>query len=248
MSLEVLKYLSERKLTELREQVLQNYDRYTTGDFLDLTADNGWSVELDLQVDLAQLKQLDPTVGAEYEVRNSTLVWRTFSGLSPALATEERIWARLAHLECLEFSRRRWLKGASKKEIISNISTHFFAGTRTAIRDDHAVSRLWWNAYIAFLAMPDNIELALKTMLSKADIRSNLVERPGTSSRPVLVSAILRAMISNPRIAQTEGGFRIFMRTVNKFGGGELFEVMPPDAVDQFVKECASRAQAAKGA
>ncbi|HEV7877921.1 DUF6339 family protein [Bradyrhizobium sp.] len=64
-------------------------------------------------------------------------------------------------------------------------------------------------------------------LLSKADIRSNLLERPGTSSRPVVASAVLRAMISDRRIAETEDGFRTFMRTVNKFGGGELFEVMP---------------------
>jgi hypothetical protein len=80
-------------------------------------------------------------------------------------------------------------------------------------------------------------------MLSKADFRSNLIERSRTSSRPTLAAAILRAMISDQRIAETESGFRTFMRKVNKFGGGELFEVMLPTKIDQFVKECADRAQ-----
>jgi hypothetical protein len=245
MSPESLKYLSEAKLTELREKVHQNYDRYTNGDFLDLTKDNGWSIELDIKVDLEPLKDLEPTVGGEFEVKNSMLVWRTLGSLSPALATEERIWARLSHVECLEFSRNRWLKGSSKDAIAANISRHFFAGTWTSVRDDHAIARLWWNAYVAQLAMPGDIERALITMLSKADIRSNLVERSRTSSRPMLAAAILRAMISDRRVTETENGFRAFMKTVNKFGGGELFEIMPSTKIDHFIKGCIERAQTA---
>lgn len=245
MSLEPLKYLSEAKLTELRERVHQNYNRYTQGDFRDLAENNGWSIELGLKVDLDQLRGLDPTEGANFEIKNAMLVWRTLGALSPALATEERIWARLTHLECLEFTRQRWLKGASKDERIRDINKHYFAGTRTGVRDDNSVSRLWWAAYIAHLAMPSDHEGALKTLLSKADIRSNLVERSRTSSRPMLAAAIIRGMNADPRIAATEAGFRAFMRTMNKFGGGELFEVMPSTEIDRFVKECAARAQAA---
>jgi len=241
MSLEVLKYLSEAKLAELRSNIRENYERYTKGDFLDLAADNGWSIETGLKVDSDQLNGLDPKEGADFEIKNSLLVWRTFKGLSPALATEERIWARIAHLECLEFSRKRWLKVSSEEEGIAVINTHFFARTQTSIRDDNSVSRLWWNAYIAFLAMPDDHERALKTILSKADIRSNLVERSRTSSRPALAAGIIRAMISDPRIAETPYGFRAFMKTLNKVGGGELFEVMPANEVDRFIKDCADR-------
>ena len=245
MSLESLKYLSEAKLTELRETVHQNYDRYTKGNFLDLAADNGWSIELGLKVDLEQLKELDPRGGAEFEIKNSLLVWRIFEGLLPALATEERIWARLTHLECLEFTRKRWLGVSNKDEGIAAINKHFFASTRTGIRDDNSVSRLWWAAYIAHLAMPDEHETALKTILSKADIRSNLVERSRTSSRPALAAAIIRAMVSDPRIAEREDGFREFMKTMNRLGGGELFEVMPASDVDSFIRECADRARVA---
>ncbi len=247
MSSAPLKYLSETKLTELREKVHQNFDRYVSGDFWDLAEENGWSIELDHKIDLSPLRSLDSKVGGEFESKNSMLVWRTFKGLSPALATEERIWARLAHLECLDFSRKRWLKGADKDSMIANINRHFFAGTWTSVRDDHAVARLWWNGYIAHLAMPTDIERALATMLNKADFRSNLIERSRTSSRPMLAAAILRAMISDHRIIESEDGFRAFMRAINKFGGGQLFEVMPPTKIDRFIAECADRAQAALG-
>jgi len=242
VTVEPLKYLSEAKLEELRAGIPGNYQRYTKGDFLDLVADNGWSIELGLKTDLDRLRALNPDPGPESEVSNSLLVWRTFDGLSPALATEERIWARLAHIECLDFSRKRWFRAPSKEAGIAAINAHFFASTQTSIRDDHAVARLWWNAYIAHLAMPEDHERALSVMLSKADIRSNLIERPRTISMPPLAAGILRAMLSDPRITQTEDSFRAFMKTLNRLGGGELFEVMTTENIDAFIQECAERA------
>jgi hypothetical protein len=46
------------------------------------------------------------------------------------------------------------------------------------------------------------------------------------------------------QIMETEDGFRKFMKTLNKLGGGELFEAMPPEDVDSFIKDCAHRARA----
>ena len=241
MSVESLKYLSEAKLSELRTNISSNYERYTAGDFLDLANENGWSIELGLKVDLDQLKDLNPASGADSEVNNSMLVWRTFKGLSPALASEERVWVRLAHIECLEFSRKRWLKDPDRETGIAAINAHYFAGTQTSIRDDHAISRLWWSAYVAHLAMPDNLERALKMILRKADFRSNLIERSRTGSRPALAAGILRAMYSDPRITKSEDSFRAFMKTLNRLGGGELFEVMQAGEVDAFIRECADR-------
>jgi hypothetical protein len=244
MSLRNLSYLSETKLTDLREKVHQNYDRYVAGDFRDLAADNGWAIELNLKVDLDQLNSQDTRRGGEFEIKNALLLWQTFRGLSPALATEERVWVRLTHLECLEFSRKRWLDGQDREKNCKLISKHFFASTQTGIRDDNAVSRLWWAAYIAFLAMPDDHETALATILSKADIRLNLVERSRTGSRPALAAAIIRAMVADRSIGENEDRFRKFMRVMNRRGGGELFEVMPVQDVDRFVKECADHARA----
>src|SRR4029078_8922111 len=122
----------------------------------------------------------------------------------------------------------------NKEAGIAAVNTHFFAGTRTSIRDDHSISRLWWNAYIAFLAMPDDHERALKTILNKADIRSNIIERSRTSSRPALAAGIIRVINSDPRITKSERSFRDFMIALNKLGGGELFETMPTKEIDRF--------------
>lgn len=243
MSIQRLKYLSEHRLLDLRSNIPANIDRYVQGDFADLAEQNGWAIEHALTVDLAPLQDLDPGSGAEAEVKNSLLVWGALKGLSPALATEERIWARLTHLDCLEFCRGRWLRATDTEGRIAEINKHFFAASQTAIRDDNGVSRLWWNAYIARIVMPDDPAKALRVFLQKADIRSNFIERTRTVSRPALAAGIIRAMQDDPWVTKSESNYRSFMKTVNKFGGGRLFEVMDTANVDRFMRQCVALAK-----
>jgi hypothetical protein len=122
------------------------------------------------------------------------------------------------------------------------IEDHFFAPTLTARRDDNAISRLWWNAYIATLADPDPALPALRVILQKADIRSNFVERSMTASRTSLAAALVRIMQRETSIIEREENFRAFMRIVNKLGGGIIFEAMTDAEVDSFMNMCAARA------
>jgi hypothetical protein len=49
-------------------------------------------------------------------------------------------------------------------------------------------------------------------------------------------------MQREPRITEREEDFRAFMRSVNKLGGGIVFEAMSETEVDAFMKMCATRA------
>lgn len=244
MSTERLKFLSEHRLLELRSNIGANLKRYMNGNFADLAEQDGWNQEHSVIVDLSPLRKLDPSAGADAEVRNSLLVWEAMQGISPALAMEEQIWARLAHLECLEFCRARWLRAEDAEGQVRDIAAHFFASGRTGIRDDNGISRLWWNAFVARLAMPDDQEKALRTILAKADFRSNFVERTGSVSRAALAAGLVRAMLTKPWVTASEGNFRLFMKAVNKLGGGVLFEVMDAADVDGFLMKCLEIAKA----
>lgn len=238
-----LKYLSEVVVEKLRGNIKTNLERYRHGDFLDMADNPDWSLPLKLKADITPLQKLDSSGGGEAEISNSLIVWDVFKKLSPSLAGEGRLWARLTHVECLEYSRNRWVKGDSDESDIKSIQTHFFADSLTRYRDDNALSRLWWNAYISHLASPDNMEQALRQVLKKADIRSNFIERAWVVSRPKIAGAIVRAMISEPWITAQEQNYRDFMKSINKFGGGILFETMNDNEADSFVKKCCERAR-----
>ena len=238
MSRERLTYLSTKTLDELYAGILENTERYLSSGFDDLVELGGWDIHLSIEIDLDPLQDLDPSGGPEAETENSLLVWRSLHELTPALACEDRIWTRLSHVECREYSRDRWVKQGDKQSTAKAIRDHFFAPSMTACRDDHAISRLWWNAHIAKVVRPHDQRTALELMLKTADIRSNFIERTMTVGRPRVASSILRIMEREDWVTEKEANYREFMKSVNHRGGGIVFEMLPDSQLDDFMNEC----------
>lgn len=241
-----LKYLSDAALSQLRAGIASNKDRYRGEGFGELSDDPAWDIGLGIEFDNELLATLDRSVPrqvAAIDLENSRIVGKALEQLTLALANEERIWVRLAHLEGFEYSRARWLDSETDADLPNAVETHMFASTQTGIRDDHALSRLWWNYRIARTCMPEDVDGALNLILKSADIRSNFVERIWMTSRQGIASAVLRAMKSDPWITGGEQNFRQFMKTVNRLGGGIVFEVLNAGETDRFVAECVAYAR-----
>lgn len=236
-----LLYVGQKVADDLKNNVGANLDRYRDGDFADMEALGDWRIPLSVDADVEQLKELSLERGGDEEAENSLLVGRVLRALTPTLARENRVWVRLSHIECLEYSRSRWLpENANDERVAPLIGKHFFAPTLTACRDDHAVSRLWWNYRIAAQIMPDAPERALRRIVSLADIRQGLVERPGIGARPALARGVVRALERDNSL--NEGPrFRGFMRTVNLLGAGVAFEVLNDTSIDDFMRRCADQ-------
>jgi hypothetical protein len=245
-----LKFLSEAKLAELRGSVSSNLHRYASGHFLDLERENGWAIESSIvRVEIGLFAELDGSQrSAEADVRNSILVHRALGGMTPALAREERVWTRLTHVEGLEYCRARWLSGLEGQDLLKSVANHMFAQGLTGIRDDNALSRLWWNMHIAAIADPADPVGALRLIVKTADIRKQFVERSGSASRRPLARAVVRLMRRNEWITSSESAFRQFMKALNRDGGGVLFEALGPSDADMLMDRCAVRAQIRSGA
>ena len=151
-----LKYFSENVLADLRANVPENLERYRASGFGDRADQNGWALELSaVEVDADKLAVLSPSRGNAAEISNSMRVFEAIEGMTPSLATEERVWSRLAHFECLEYTRERWpikddpeekkgifdgLTGAREKANARTDSRHCWAGNQRR----SASPRKWW--------------------------------------------------------------------------------------------------------
>lgn len=259
-----LKYFSENVLADLRANVPENLERYRASGFGDRADQNGWALELSaVEVDADKLAVLSPSRGNAAEISNSMRVFEAIEGMTPSLATEERVWSRLAHFECLEYTRERWpikddpeekkgifdgLTGAREKaneqrkrvfhQNLTQVDKHYFARGRTGYRDDNSAARLWWNAYIAKRIDPHDQEGVLVELLRTAEIRKSLVERPMLSNRADLMRGIIRTMRNYPDIYSAEITFRDFMKAVNMRGGGVLFEALSEQETDAILLRC----------
>lgn len=246
MTMLPLKYISESKLHELWKNITANRTRYEIGDFRDLEHDSGWAIKSSMvSVDYALLANLDGTARtAAADIDNSLILYKALQGMTPALAREERVWVRLAHIECLGYARARWLSGNTDEKLDGQVRGHMFAKHLTAIRDDNALSRLWWNMHIATIADPGNPEGALRCILKTADIRSNFVERTNMAARRPIAKAVVRAMRREPWITSSERAFREFMIALNRGGGGILFEALSDTEADTLMDTWVYQAKA----
>jgi hypothetical protein len=232
-----LKYLNRSAIGRLTDAIGSNVDRYLTGDFEEFCTGD-YSLALNFECDLSVLARLDPSGIPSAEIANTLAVMHGLGSMPPSTAYEEGIWAHLAHIECLDYSRKRWLAGSSGPALLDAIRKHFFAASLAGRRDDHAISRLWWNGYVANLIDPSDPERVLRQILKTADIRLNFVERSRTSMRLPLASGIVRLMEVDPWVSQRDVHFRSLMIQVNRLGGGRVFEAMSKDAVMSFLNEC----------
>lgn len=243
-----LKYLSDRALSQLRASIKENAQRYRGEGFSARADDPAWDIRLGVEYDDQLLATLDlnaPRAIAAIDLENSKIVGRALQKLTPSMANEERVWVRLAHVEAFPYCQARWIGAATDEKLVEVVSDHFFAPTQTGIRDDHALSRLWWNYQIATTCMPEDPDEALRLILKTADIRSNFVERIWLTSRRSIASSVLRAMAANIWISDAEINFRHFMKVLNKLGGGIVFEALDGAETEKFVDECVEYARRA---
>jgi len=233
-----LYYLSQSVHDDLEEKVESNLEHYLDEGFKTKAGFPGWAIESGLQIDPEVFLVMDPESSAKADCTNSLLVYNALKSISPAHACDSRLWTRLTHIEAFDYSRARWLKAEDGEKNIRQIELHFFAKGRGGLRDDNSIARLWWNGYIASQCRPSNPESALKLILSSADIRTSTIERPWISFRTPLLAGILRTMEHVEELQYNRILFRNFMKKVNAYGGGMVFEVMTESDVDEFLEHC----------
>lgn len=233
MAAEKLKFVQDRIVDELHSNVEKNIALYQSEDFVEASKEHGWSIE-------TKSVMYDPSFGSklvfsnapEDEIFNSLLVFNSLKGMTPALAREERIWVRLCHLDCLEYSKYRWIKS---KDPIRDVRKHFFASRLDQARDDNAVGRLWWNAYLAKLIDPKNPKRVLDQMLKRANIRLQFVDRANASFRLPLARSIIRLLEKEEWLDSHDRAFENFMLVLDRNAGGLVFESLDEEDIDQFL-------------
>jgi hypothetical protein len=236
-----IRLLSAATVEKLTLDVPANLERYTTGDFLDLAKESGWAIETAaVKWDDTVVSKLSTDPTPEAEVRNSLLIFDALPGMTAATARDERIWARLCHIECLDYVRARWLRSGANVE--ARIRAHFFAPGLPGCRDDNAIGRLWWNVFVARLANPADPESALTRLLARANIRLQIIDRADTAFRQPLVAGIAR-VLQDSWFNTYDAAVADFMFEVNKASGGIIFEALSDAQVDAHLQYCLTAAR-----
>jgi len=204
------------------------------------------SYELDSTVELALPEGTSQDLNKDSE--NSTRMLKLLPNLTPANATDERLWATLSFGKFAHYLRERWPHRSSEEgKIGQHIQNHWFAnGVRGRMRDN-GVSRLWWMGYIAGKVPGLSTQEVYEILFSNSDYRSSLLERNSSTNSVVVLSSILKVTHAAfaKGIKYDRQSFRGFMKEINLLGGRKnlagmqrekLIEVLTPIYMQCYVK------------
>lgn len=182
-------------------------------------------IEIELAHDLKPLQAFAEHQPAA-EAANSKAVHTALVGLSPAMATDERIWFALATSGYREYAFKRWLNDVSVDARAASIKNHLFASSPRNRFRDHAIARLWWIAhYTEKVIGSDDADKALTVLNLKRRYAGDFLDRTGISSSPGLARAIMRVAFEyKDKLESTSTGnsteyFRDIMKEIDLMAG-----------------------------
>ena len=250
-----LKILSQGTLDRLKNDVPENIDRYLGAGFADLAKiENGWGINISsVDVDLSLLEKINKLDQADLDENDldrsgAKLLFKALRGMTPTLACQSRVWARLCHVELFDYSQRRWLDPIKTKgdEIVlgrirDSKTPRFFSSTARSNKRDNAIGRLWWCGFLANIAKDsnsgDSFDRALMTIFPKQDIIIQYLDRTGITTSRNLLKGIIRKT-ENDDSLNDQFRFRRFMKLINREFSGQLVDLYSPSEVDLMLDKC----------
>jgi hypothetical protein len=208
--------------------------------FEDLSDEIGLST-VEVDINLGDLTELYLPEGQSQEtnkdLENCKLIAEVFKNLTPAQATDERLWVTLCFDHFNEYARHRWpLEKAKTPE--NHVADHWFAKTSRNRMRDNAISRLWWMAHIANRVPDVSVDEVLKTLFFNSDYRSNLLERNSSANAINVVVGVLQISQKafDDGVDFNREKFRTFMKSVDQIGKRTALASLAVDDVVQLLK------------
>jgi hypothetical protein len=176
------------------------------------------------------------------DMLNAKSIHDAFQGLTPALATDERLWVTLALREFHEYSTERW--GVSSKTPVEKtykyFRNHVLAATPRDRWRNQSISRLWWVSNFAANLGSDLRNDAIEVFYFNSDLGQQLLGRPNISQPKGLGRAIIRVvheelLTKNPGVWNRKR-FRQFMIAIDFLIGRRKIESLPESALVEEVR------------
>ena len=137
---------------------------------------------------------------------NSGLIDQSLQNLTPADATDERLWTTLCLNHYKSYVLARWPNISDGK--------HFFCEGNRALTRDNGIARLWWARYNLKKMNNSNNEIA-NAYFENRDRREGIIERP-TSTANKKVLKVIFEIIAEKKLRRDQ--YRPFYTKINFIG------------------------------
>jgi hypothetical protein len=241
-----LKCFRQAHLDQLHANLLNVIGKYKSDDSWvnDFFGDAPWSSETALWLP-SGTNLVSPDKQSLRDLENTKILHSALRHLSIAQATDERLWAWMAHVQFWEYMRLRWPaesfeRNSTPSAIAVNIKDrYFFSANKDRALVHNGIARLWWYGHVSYDASRTNPYELTEVLLQKLDIAQSLLERR-FSRNPAVTRAVLRILIEQKEkgvdLSQREN-FRTLMKHLNRLGGIAVLDMLDEEEVKEELEE-----------
>lgn len=157
--------------------------------------------------------------------------YRSFDGMTPSRATDERLWAWMTHFRLHAYGLRRWRRSVNTN-MRNYVKSHWFnSGSTDAFWRHNTASRTWWIAHTATKAARGSAgaftaEKALK-LFAETAVFYHIPMYYNFTREPLILAEIVRAILNEAEGISAEKGMYSLLRELNLMGGTQLLPLLP---------------------
>jgi hypothetical protein len=176
--------------------------------------------------------------------KNVLAMHNSFPSISPAVATDERVWVTLAFGHLREYSDARWPMSkyvADKSSLTKGLISKRFAATSRIRWRENATSRLWWLGHYAESFKGIDSTKVADVMFLNSDALYNLLGRPAIANDRQLATHVV-SVVHDFYFGDTErefdrNSFRKFLKELDLRSGRYLLGALDEAALEKLVSD-----------
>ena len=171
--------------------------------------------------------------------------YRSFEGMGPGKATDERLWAWMTHFRLHAYSLKRWRR-SSNLNLQNYVRSHWFSsGSTDALWRHNTASRTWWIAHTAIKAAQGSAgaftaEEALRVFADTA-VFYHIPMYYNFTREPMVLGEIVRAILKEAQGISAEKGTYALLRELNLMGGTQLLALLPREILRETIVDVVER-------
>ena len=187
------------------------------------------------------LKLAMPNKRDKKDAENARIVHSALTSLTPADASDPRLWTYLTHVTCWTYMRARWNMNEKDEgqQQLNYIREHYFlSGNRAVVRN--GIARLWWYGHLTHdESLADPYELT-DVLLSQLDIAQQVVER-SIGRAPAVRRGFLTFLMERRDELLVSGGkardaIRHLAKQLHFVGGRAVLDLFDAEEVRQLLR------------
>lgn len=166
--------------------------------------------------------------------------YNSFTGITPSVANDERMWAWMNHFMLHAYGLERWRR-QSNTNLTNYVRDHWFVSTTQsgAFWRSNTAGRTWWIAHTAHKAANSaagsfTAQEALDDFSTYA-VHYHILMYYEFTRNPDVLSELVRVLINEAQGMKAEKGLYALTKHLNHLAGTQILDVLPRDHLRRYI-------------